>query len=130
MVGFAAKFIAGGLVAGTATLFYDQEIKQTTSKVTADLHKLSLQLTSLAPQTPDSTQAVYPTAVPSRLPFSEQLKARWNEKLLWASQTAHETTLTEVVMATWAKARSLIPASAESSSTPGAVVEAPTTKQV
>ncbi|KAL8293052.1 hypothetical protein RQP46_000746 [Phenoliferia psychrophenolica] len=105
---FAGKVLTGGLVAGGLSFFYQAQIESTTAQLSADLHDLSNRLTSLVPAT--AAPASYPTDVPRRLPFSEQLKARWNEKLAYGLQSVQEADLAAIAAATYAKGKALLPA--------------------
>ncbi|KWU46591.1 hypothetical protein RHOSPDRAFT_32051 [Rhodotorula sp. JG-1b] len=88
---FFYKFMIGAALGGGATLYYQDEIERTTAKLQSDLHRLSDELVRSAPshaaiQTDSAAQPV----IPQRLPFTEELKARWNEQVgsaLYAAQT-------------------------------------------
>ncbi|KAI5477784.1 hypothetical protein MNV49_005868 [Pseudohyphozyma bogoriensis] len=100
---FATKFITGGLVAGGVTFFYSNQIQSTTTRLTNDLKSLSQQLTTLS--TPPPSASEYPLPVPERLPFSEEVKARWNEKFIYGVTALRETNWPQVASETFKSAK-------------------------
>ncbi|GAA5896341.1 hypothetical protein JCM8208_001851 [Rhodotorula glutinis] len=80
---FFAKFLTGSLVGGGLTLYYQNEIRRTTDSLSSDLRHLSDQLVRAVPVAQPSVAppVAQGPVIPQRLPFTEELKARWNEQL-------------------------------------------------
>ncbi|GAA5837672.1 hypothetical protein JCM9279_006831 [Rhodotorula babjevae] len=80
---FFAKFLTGSLVGGGLTLYYQNEIRRTTDSLSTDLRHLSDQLVRAVPVAQPSVAppVAQGPVIPQRLPFTEELKARWNEQL-------------------------------------------------
>ncbi|KAG0665808.1 hypothetical protein C6P46_005902 [Rhodotorula mucilaginosa] len=103
---FFYKFMIGAALGGGATLYYQDEIERTTAKLQSDLHRLSDELVRSAPsnaaiQTDSAAQPV----IPQRLPFTEELKARWNEQVGSALYAAQTTDWAQVASRTFSKLR-------------------------
>ncbi|GAA5848110.1 hypothetical protein JCM8547_004412 [Rhodosporidiobolus lusitaniae] len=117
---FFAKFVLGGAVAGGLTLYYHEDIERTTDKLSADLSRLSDQLVHAAPSSSSSAEAQLASnrpVIPQRLPFSEELKARWNEQLGSAFYTLQTTDYPSLISRSVSQLRSSL-ASASSPAPP------------
>ncbi|GAA6029450.1 hypothetical protein JCM8097_003685 [Rhodosporidiobolus ruineniae] len=112
---FFFKFLTGGALAGGAVLYYHDDIARTSASLQADLKNLSEQLVKSSPgahpvQDIPSAQPV----IPQRLPFTEELKARWNEQLGSAIHTLQTTSYSDLFARTFSQLRSSL-ASAQQS---------------
>ncbi|POY76581.1 hypothetical protein BMF94_0170 [Rhodotorula taiwanensis] len=103
---FFYKFMVGAALGGGATLYYQDEIERTTLRLQSDLHKLSDQLVRSAPSAAIQTDSAAQPVIPQRLPFSEELKARWNEQVGSALYAAQTTDWSSVASRTYSKLRS------------------------
>ncbi|BGP37806.1 hypothetical protein JCM10450v2_001738 [Rhodotorula kratochvilovae] len=120
---FFVKFLTGSLVGGGLTLYYQADIRRTTEQLTTDLHKLSDQLVRAAPTAepsiaPPSTQG---PVIPQRLPFTEELKARWNEQLGGLIHSAQTTDWSSVASRAYTSLRSTLAAAQAQSAAPATV---------
>ncbi|GAA6026621.1 hypothetical protein JCM8202_004513, partial [Rhodotorula sphaerocarpa] len=96
-----------------ATLYYQDEIESTTRRLQADLHRLSDQLVRSAPPARGGAIQVDSAAapvIPQRIPFSEELKARWNEQVGSALYAAQTTDWSSVASRTFSKLRATLSA--------------------
>ncbi|GAA5822719.1 hypothetical protein JCM11251_004355 [Rhodosporidiobolus azoricus] len=116
MASFFARFVTGGALAGVLVTYYHDDIARTTDKLSSDLKSLSKQLVQSSPSATSSafTLPANQPVIPQRLPFTEELKARWNEQLGSALYSLQTTDFTEVFSRTFAKVQSSV-ASASSS---------------
>ncbi|GAA6004947.1 MICOS complex subunit Mic12 family protein [Rhodotorula paludigena] len=109
---FFLKFLTGSAIGGGLTLYYQDDIRRTTTQLTSDLHRLSDELVRAAPTSHPAAEAEAAHArgpvIPARLPFSEEVKARWNEQLGSAIHTAQTTDWSLVLSRAYTSVRSSI----------------------
>ncbi|GAA5881289.1 hypothetical protein JCM3774_000956 [Rhodotorula dairenensis] len=114
---FFYKFMIGAALGGGATLYYQDEIERTTARLQSDLHRLSDQLVRSAPSAASiQTDAAAQPVIPQRLPFSEELKARWNEQVGSALYAAQTTDWSQVASRAVSKLRATLAGASESAS--------------
>ncbi|BGP13723.1 hypothetical protein JCM10213_009062 [Rhodosporidiobolus nylandii] len=117
MASFFLKFLTGGAVAGGLTLYYANDIERTTNRLTSDLQRLSQTLVQSTPVQQPSEVAPGRTVIPQRLPFTEELKARWNEQLGSALHSLQTTSYSDLFSRTFAQLQSAV-SSAQASAGP------------
>ncbi|GAA6047592.1 hypothetical protein JCM3770_001580 [Rhodotorula araucariae] len=117
---FFVKFLTGSLVGGGLTLYYQEDIRRTTEQLTSDLHHLSDQLVRAAPTATPSivAPATQGPVIPQRLPFTEELKARWNEQLGGLIHSAQTTDWSSVASRVSASLRSTLAAAQAQATAP------------
>ncbi|GAA5894646.1 hypothetical protein JCM6882_006646 [Rhodosporidiobolus microsporus] len=132
MASFFLKFVTGGAVAGGLVVYYHDDIARTTDKLSSDLRSLSQSLVNSSPSA-QSAVSPLPTGqlvIPQRIPFTEELKARWNEQIGSAFHSLQTTDYADLFSRTYAKLQSSVaaasaPAPASLSSAPVAAAVSP-----
>ncbi|GAA5978211.1 hypothetical protein JCM10908_004274 [Rhodotorula pacifica] len=111
---FFYKFMIGAALGGGATLYYQDEIERTTNRLQSDLHRLSDELVRSAPSAAIRTDSAAQPVIPQRLPFTEELKARWNEQVGSALYAAQTTDWSQVASRTYSKLRATLSSATDS----------------
>ncbi|GAA6023841.1 hypothetical protein JCM10207_005392 [Rhodosporidiobolus poonsookiae] len=124
---FFFKLITGAAVGGGLTLYYHQDIERTTTKLQADLKNLSQQLVHTAPQPSSSDSPLSRPVIPQRLPFTEELKARWNEQLGSALYSLQTTDYAALFAQTYSKLSSAVASASQQAAPAGPATAAPET---
>ncbi|GAA5888226.1 hypothetical protein JCM16303_005307 [Sporobolomyces ruberrimus] len=107
---FFFKFLTGAVIGGTATVYYRDQIQSTSSKLSSDLNNLSHSLVQgrEIEHSPVKTSNDGVAMIPKRLPLTEQVKARWNEKLSNGFESVRTTDWERVTVQTWDNLKGLV----------------------
>ncbi|BGP22676.1 hypothetical protein Rt10032_c08g3544 [Rhodotorula toruloides] len=123
---FFVKFLIGGALGGGLTAYYQDDIRRTTRSLSTDLHRLSDELVRSAPNpAAQTTSPAQGLVIPQRLPFTEELKARWNEQLGTAFHAAQNADWSSLASRTLTQLQSSLSSLSTPASQPAAGVSEP-----